>query len=138
MGVQVIREYEFRLREGCEAVGSKFAPDWDFLEKAYEAGLLVLFASAEGIALWQISFLVNDPSTRVAMQVCLWEPPGPRRGERYIRLLRESERMLTAVGVKEVLGVSKSPPLGGLDPVFKRVGWTPEEQSYKKVLIGGQ
>lgn len=113
-------------------------PDWGKYDAMAEAGSLLIITARsehgelEGYLFAIVSTHLHYKSTLCAFFDLYWLEPKARQGWSGIRLFREAERALRAIGVRKVFGQTKTHKDVGL--IFRRLGWSEAETAYSKVL----
>jgi hypothetical protein len=113
-------------------------PDWQKYDDYWFQGVLhIVGARNEMGELVGYLFSLIGPhlhykSTRCAFLDLYWLEPQYRKGMNGVRLFREAEESLRALGVKKVFGQTKV--WKDISVIFDRLGWKQAEITYTKVL----
>jgi GNAT superfamily N-acetyltransferase len=115
------------------------APDWSAYATLEAAGFLhIVTARDEGKLVGYSAYIVGQRNLHYDFQMAetdiFYLAPEYRKGMAGVALLKFSETSLRAIGVQRIVTKTKLSPEHDLGPLLERLGFSPIERVYTKVL----
>ncbi len=114
-----------------------WAPDWSSYAKLEELGILSVFTAREGAELagYYVNSVMPHPHYRGSLFAFIdvyYLAPNFRKGMTAMRFLMAMEERMRDRGVRVMIGRARLKM--GTGPLFERLGWSPVETCYTKLL----